>query len=341
MWFDGAFQIWTNGSLDSNATRKKLASFKNNVMFQNTFMRLLSDALERYDFDGLPDTVNKRVLLQGLLWYGCVVFFEKVGSLLCLPCAPNGGEFNIYGDPGKVWAFSRNGQLNEAIKTYIPGGDESLFLRKGNGGATMSADVKGVVVWENRVRYPFINQVLFFADAISDSMRTLDVARANAKTPYIIVAEESVIPTVKQYFNSRDNNENVFVSSGIFPVDKVKVLPLVTDTGVLDNCTSLIEWYENKYRELCGIQSNAQQDKKGENLIQAEVHVNDMYEHLNVDKCVETIQECLDDANKIFGTNIKVIKKREDENNDEILSDEAATNSIPGDNSDRDAVNNQ
>lgn len=308
-WYDCNFNIYLGAGELGKATKKKLASFKNQISFVNTFNVKVQDALHRYHFEGLPDTISERVILQALLWYASVVFFEREGNLLALPCAPSGDGFNIYGDYGSVWAFSRNGMLNEEIKVYLPGSDESSFLGQTLGGIYDQTN-KGVLVWENTQRFPFINQTIFYSSAISDSMRTLDVCRKNIKNPYIVVAEESAVNTVKQYFESRDNNEEYIISSGVFPADKVKVLPLVTNSDNLQAITALIEWYEAKYRELCGVDNNSQIDKKGENLIQAELSVNDEYTDMSVDKCIETIQKGLDDVNKIFGTNITVKANR-------------------------------
>lgn len=311
MWFDLGFNIFLFGGEIGKMNKKKLAKFKNDVMFMNTFHIKMQDALNRYHFEGLPETVSERVLLQSLLWYGSAVFFEKEGGLLCLPGVPCGDGFNIYGDVGKVWAFSRNGQLNQPIDVYIHGSDEDAFLKKTNG-AGPKANYQGVMVWENATRYPFIHQTMFYSQAIADSMRTLDVCRKNIKNPYIVVSEESSIKTVKEFFDSRDNNEEYIVSTGIFPANKVNVLPLVVNSDNLNAITSLIEWYESKYRELCGIDNNSQMDKKGENLIQAEVSINDQYTDMSVDKILPYLQLGLDDVNKIFGTNITVKKNAVD-----------------------------
>lgn len=318
MFCDGYFNIYLSGGETGKANRKKLAQYKNSVMFQNTFSRLVQDALQRYEFDGLPDSISERVFKQSLLWYGGACIFERDGALLCLPAVPTGDGFNIYGDPGAVWVFARNGQLNEEIPVYIHGSDETAFLKKGMSGS-QAKKPRGVFIWENALRYPFINHTMFYSKAIADTMRTLDVCRVNIKNPYMIVCEESVVNTVKAYFNSRDNNEEFIISSGVFDADKVKMLPIVTNGENLTSCTSLIEWYENQYRMLCGIENNSQMDKKGENLIQAEVEITHEYTEFSTDRALEYIQQGLDDVNKLFGTNITVNKK-ESEGDDETLN---------------------
>lgn len=328
MWIDNymQFNIPVFGGDVGRNTKKKLASFKNNVCFQNTFTRLTMDALERYGFEGLPDTISERVLVQSALWYAGIVFFEKEGKLFALPGAPSGDGFNVYGDPGSAWVFSKNGMFNKELKLFIPGSDEASFLKQTNGVGT-SDKAKGVFVWENKLRYPFINNVMFFADAIADTMRTLDVCRTNIKNPFIITAEESVVPTVKKYLEQRDNNETYVLSSGVFDATKVSVIPLTTNSDSLSACTQLIEWYENKYRELCGIDNNGQMDKKGENLIQDEITINDMYTELSVDKCIECINEGLEHVNKIYGTNIKCVPKHKKE---ETTDDDVRGNDTEG-----------
>lgn len=309
-WFDGYFQNLDISVLEGStgkATQKLLSSIKNRNQFINQFMVKMQDALQRYHFEGLPETVNERVILLALLWYGSVVFFDKDGELMALPCVPDGAGFNVYGEVGSVWCFARNGLFNKNIKCYIHGSDELAFLDETNG-YIKNGEYRGVCVWENALRYPFINQAIFYSEAVADSMRTLDVCRKNIKNPYIITAEESVVNTVKEYFKKRDNNEEYIVSSGIFPADRINLLPLTTNSDNLASITALIEWYESKWRELCGVDNNSQIDKKGENLIEAELSVNDEYTDLAIDKVLPYIQTGLDDVNKIFGTNISVQK---------------------------------
>lgn len=321
-WYSNMFNIYLSGQ-GTEMTNKKMSKMKNNIMFQNTFARLLQDALNRYKFNGLPETISERVLLQSLIWYGSAVIFEKEGNLLALPGVPTGAGFNIYGDPSECWVFSATGQFNEPVKTFLPGSDESSFLKNTLAGRA-TGQPKGVFVRENALCYPFINQTIFFADAISDSMRTLDVCRQNIKQPYVIVAEESIVNSVREFFKKRNNNEEYIISSGVFPSDKISLLPFETNADNLTNSTQLIDWYENKWRELCGLDNNGQMDKKGENLINAEVDINDEYTDMGIDKCLKYIQESLDYVNKLFGVNITVEanRKEETDENDDLFGDD-------------------
>lgn len=316
-WYDGIWQV----PLDmggSRKNRKRLADYKNMLSFQIVFQRLAEDAINRYEIDGLPETISKRVVLQSLLWHGNVIFFEKGGNLFALPGCPS-GEYNVYGEPAMAEVYSVNGYFNEPVKLYLPGSDESTFLKRTD--RTAPAKAQGVIVWENKQRYPFINSVFYYAERISDTLRTLDVVRENIKTPQIFFCEESVKNSVERFLEDRESNMSAIISTGVFEVDKVKTVPIDPKGTALSDITALIEWYENKFRELCGTDNNGQMDKKGENLVQAEVEVNDEYTNLGVDKCIETMQEYFDYVNDIFGTSITVKKKEEEADVSEEESD--------------------
>lgn len=307
-WYDGMWNIPIDLG-NSKKNRKRLAEYKNLLSFQIVFQRLVEDALNRYEIEGLPKTISKRVVLQSLLIHGQVCFFEKNGNLFALPGCPE-GDFNIYGEPASCYVYSINGLIHEQIKLYIPGSDEATFLNKTL--VNLPSKGKGVLVWENKQRYPFINSVFYYAERISDTLRTLDVVRENIKTPQIFFCEESVKNSVERFLEDRESNMSAIISTGVFEVDKVKTVPIDPKGTALSDITALIEWYENKFRELCGTENNGQMDKKGENLVQAEVEVNDEYTNLGVDKCIETMQECFDYVNDIFGTSITVKKKEEE-----------------------------
>lgn len=324
MWYNGLFCIPITDDLTKKLSYNKKAKILNSIMFQQTFSRLFIDAMNRYHFEGLPETVNERVLLQALMVHGNVIFFEKGGSVLALPGGPTGDGISVYGDFGGAWVYSLNGILNEEVKLYIPGSDKDAFLAKTNG-SKLGGSPKGVLVRENEIMYPFVNYVWYYAQAISDAYRTLDVAKLHLKFPYIITAEESVVPSVKKWMEQIEDNTSLIVNSGVFPADKVKVDQLNTTGESVHAITELLEWYENKFRELCGIDSNAVSDKRGENLLMDEIHINDQATDENVDKTIKTIQKGLDDVNMLFGLNITVERNQDEsevENNDDIFGND-------------------
>lgn len=304
MWYNNGFHIYIDPKAKSV---KKLASFKNWHTFQFKFFEYCGDAINRYKITGLPDTVSERVVLESLLWYGCVFFFEKNDNLIALPGMPDGSGLNIYGDYAGAWVYGANG-YNEHVDVILPGADNSKLLQQTNSGYK-AKDGTAVMVRENAFVYPFMNTVIYYANTIADTMRTLDVARENIKRPYIITAEESVIPSIKQYFNNVNNNEPFVISSGIFPADKVSVLPFDKNPEYVHITSELIDWYDQKFREACGIKNmGGQIDKKGENLISDEVTQNDEYTRNRHIQWIDSLNRGFDVVNELAGTNIKCVE---------------------------------
>lgn len=325
MWLNvNSFSVPVFYGSAGKMNKHKLAKYKNDIAFQNIFMQNLSLASDcRYKVEGILPTMSQRVIRDSMIWHGGVEFFEKEDNLFALPAVPTGDGFNINGDPGACWTFSKNGVFDEEVKNYLPGSDKAAFLKEMTTGK-QTGKTHGCYVYENYRRYPFINVVMFYSEKIADTYRTLDVCRKNIKNPYIITAEESVVPTVKKYFEDRDNNEDYIISSGIFDATKVSVVPLVVNSDNLSSCIEMIEWYENKYRELNGIDSNSQIDKKGENLISDEVNVNNMFTELSLQKCLDCMNEQMDEVNKIFGTHMKFVKvyeEKEDGSTEDLQGD--------------------
>lgn len=307
LWIDNAYApIWCGG--DKNKSLRKMARRQNNMEMQNWYMRLLSDALDRYELEGLPDTCDQRVIKLALNYHAGCIFFDKDGSLLALPGYPT-EDFNLYGNPGYGWVYGRNG-FNEQVKLFIPGGDNSAMLNQGVTGKKIGGMYTGVYVRENYLTFPFANYVASYAYRLMDTFRSMDVIRKNLKQPYIVVAEESIINTVKQYFNSRDDNEEAIVSSGIFPADKINLLPFQTQADALHAMQELHEWYYNQFKILCGVNGNSQSDKN-ERLVVAEVTADDQATEMQIDKTLECLNEHLEQVNKCFGTHITAVKKHE------------------------------
>ena len=86
---------------------KKIAKMKNNIEFMNWFHLLERYAQYRYEFEGLPDTVNERVLKQALLWYGSCAFFDNLSYII----------FSLFYQTSEIFAYSTN-QCH--LNTIIP-----------------------------------------------------------------------------------------------------------------------------------------------------------------------------------------------------------------------------
>ena len=326
MWYGPIFGC-INLNLGGKAPKQsKLASFKNNVTFQNVFARLVKKGLSRYEIEGLPDTCSERVVKTALLYYGSVGFFEKENAILALPAAP-GSDITLNGDFKSMFVWGRNG-YNEQVPLYVPGGANSKEVNKGVI-RTNDKTPRGVWVRENELVYPFLNYCIDYAEKISDTMRTLDIARFYLKRPGIFVAEEQAVASLKKFFDSMENNQPYdIVSTGIYDVSKVNLLQIDQNPGNIKSCTDLIEWYMNDFDNLCFKNSNGSPSKR-ERMTVTEVNSNNEATDAQSDSFLEYLQEQFDFVNESLGTNMTVKLNKEEKDDDDILgmdsdSDESA-----------------
>lgn len=295
-------------------TQRKIAEFKNNLAWQNAYHHFATKGLSRYEVENLEPCMSDRVVHCSLLYHGCICVFEKDGAILALPAAPVGNP-NLNGDYKSCWVYGRNG-FNEEIPLFIPGADESNLMKKGY--VTLNQDKKprGVLIRENPFMYPFINYCIDYAEKVADTMRTIDVVRANIKRPYVIACEEQLVPTVKKFFEERNANVDYIVSTGVFPADKISILPFETNAESIKIATDLIEWYYNDFDNKCFNNSNANPDKK-ERLLVDEVNSNNQSRDKEKEKFRDYLQGQLDFCNDCLGTNLQL---KEEPENDAVQS---------------------
>ena len=316
--------IWINGR---GKNERAISAMRNEEEWTNWFQMLGIEAKGcRVDIENLPDTCNKRVILESFFVNASCVFFDKADSLISLPGIPT-GDITLYGDPVKVNVHGRNGYIEE-MPVMVRGGDNSAFIRKGLTGTIASKKAPAVYVRENANRFPFINITAEYAAKIANTMRELDVAISNLAHPYIVVATEDTIDEVKDFFKRKENHERWIdvISAGVFDANKVSVQELPkTEEGIRD-CTGAIDWYLQLYRQLEYLDGAKDVDKKAEITI-PELKQGDGIVNINAKKYIEFLEEEFDFVNKVFGTNMKpvLVKDKVEQENQEQAMQQAQT----------------
>lgn len=286
-------------------TQRKIAKMKNNRVFMNEFMRNMNDALNRYHLEGLPDTCNQRVILQSFLNNACVTFYEKGSSLLALPGWPSGKGINIYGDFAGSNVYGFNGYTDD-VDVFMPGSDEDAFLNKTFGNLSAKKP-KGVIVRENEYMYPFLNYALYYAERMADTLRKIETAQKYTAVGHIFSADESRVSTIEGTLKAVfDENQTRVVGRSPLSDIGIESIAFPESAASVDTLVSSYEWLCNQYRQLCGFDSGSNMDKKGENLLNAEISMGEDYVDRQRASMISCIQKGLDDVNKLFGTNITV-----------------------------------
>lgn len=284
---------------------KKRAKYENQMIFKQVFTDFKNTALHRYHFNGLPDTVSERVLKESLLYYGTAVFFEKNGAVLALPGRP-AYDPTMYGDFRYSYVYGANG-FNALVALEIPGGADAAILAKGVGDSQPSG-LRGVLV---REAYDFSNPFVFtawnYATRVADAVRSLDVAVRNGKTPGVWLCAQSEVESIRRFNRQMEDNQESIITSGFFPIDKVRYQPLAQDSLThSQNFMQIVDYWKSAFKEACGIDNLAPNTFKKANLLSDEVGQNDQYTSAVIDKTIDVIQEGLDFANSIFGLDMHV-----------------------------------
>lgn len=312
-----------NSDLTTKSKKKIKTMYQNNMVFRNTYNRLFAERMGDGDFEGTENTgMEPRAMKQSLIYNDCFIVSNEIKykgkpmpGIYAVSGYPSGKGWNINGEPLSAWICSAyNGKIVQEVNLYIPGSEDNDLLNVGIA-EDGSPKAQSVIVWGSETRYPFIWTILMFALWITDSYRTLDVNRYWQKRMNIFAAPKELANTINELLEEMDDNENYVITSPSYEkAQQIQLYQPGENSQALQDVTGLIEWYESKYREIRGIDNNAQMDKKGENLISDEISVNDQYQSLNDKRVCDTINKYLDIANKRLGTSLHYKSNIEEDN---------------------------
>lgn len=265
------------------AKRQKMQSWEsdisNNGTFDMYFNRLKDYALSMFEWEGLPDTVNKRFLELIMFEEGRVVFFNHRDLGFMVAPVLETGRLNHYREPISWRAVGI--ELNEALD-----------------------DKDSVIMWNNYGRTPLIPIIRAYAYRLYQVEKTMDVNINSQKYPILILADESQRLTLQNAYMQYEGNEPfIFGNKSGFDKDAFQVLntgaPFVTD--------KLMEYKHNLWNEVMtflGV-GNAKQDKK-ERLVSAEVSANDEQIQTSRHTMLQARLDACEKINQLFSMNIAV-----------------------------------
>lgn len=302
MWltnFCGAIDIFGG----TNLKQKQLAQFKNSLELQNQLMRWMNVALNMYVWEGLPKSVDARFLEISFITRGAAMIVEMEGSYYSLLCLP-GYDYNLYGYPTRAFGMGMNG-FTKQFDLFVDGADEGKLLLK-TVGIEATTKYNAVLGFDNKARYPYMNYITNSCLRLADIRRSADVVRNNLKQPAIVACEDTQVNTVKEAFKQRDENQNVIaIGLGGLSMDSIKVWDLKTDPNLLKEFADAAEREENYLREVFGLDSIPNQDKR-ERLITDEAESNNEITQSNGDIRLNMREKFCEQVNEAFGLNISV-----------------------------------
>lgn len=302
--------IWTDniwGAMPQEGlkiSKKKLARLRNQHEVTNWIEDGVTTALNIYEWHGLPDTCDARMLERSALLYGRYMI-AKIGDSYITPACTPGAGYNIYGYPIKAWGWGLNG-FNREFSVYIPGADTSREVLTASSGVSGTTRPEAVVGYDNADGFPFINYILTAAYRMADTMRAADVAVQNLKSPAVIFCDETQKSTIDDILKSRDENvATVIAVKGSVTENDVKFYPTNMDHEILKEFWEYFQNIRGLQSEIFGQNSNDNGDKR-ERLLVDEINANNERTAANGDKRLYWRRKFCDWCRDAFGLEISV-----------------------------------
>lgn len=202
--------------MNSNQLRTKL---RNDTTFNSYFTMLQNMAENTFKWEGFPFQVDPIFIEKMLFQYGLVaVFFDKDIGLVALPAMP-AGNFNIYGMPVMIRAFSDRNGFSQLLK-YSPVLEKTECVLIHNTNRDLNSAI-------------FKSTLGMYTERLTDMKRTEDVNIHAQRTPVTTVVPEGQITTYQNALETYEKYGQTIVGYKGFDVDAVKCIktdaPFVAD----------------------------------------------------------------------------------------------------------------
>ena len=274
---------------------KSFAKQLNNMTYTDYYYRLMLLARSVFKWEGLPNGIDEKWIEKFLFRDGQCVFYEdELKGLMVAQCNAD-GDLNNYEEPTSVTPTG----IDVEARSLTPGKD-------------------CVVIRNNDETLPTSFSVKLFAYRLAEISRAIDVNVKAQKTPVLVLCSEKQRLTLKNIYNQFEGNEPViFGDKSLEGLELMKVLK--TDAPkVFTDLQNQKQTVWNECLTFLGI-NNANTDKR-ERLITDEVEANNNHIDLSADCLLKSRQLAAEQINKMFGTNITV-RLREEEEEEECTPD--------------------
>ena len=170
----------------------------NQSLFFSFRDRIVSLALSRFKWLNLPATCDERYLEWALLTEGCatIAFPRMQPGVFYSTSAVQQGKPNVYDNPCSWRSVGNNGW--------------SFNVNSGN----------GVFIWDNKTRYPLMQQIDIWARELVDVMRTKQMNRMHQRIPFILTGpQEKYYDMVNLYKQVAGGEPAIITTEGISTID--------------------------------------------------------------------------------------------------------------------------
>lgn len=245
------------------------------------YCRIRSLALSCFEWSGLPDNIPARFIEKTLFELGRIAFFRKTDTNKIMAAkVSDTGMLNFYDVPLNYRVYG-SPSFNQDVAA-----DECVILRN------------------NYDAIPTIQPIILFVNRLTEAERSIDVNVKAQKTPVVVTTDEKSLATMRNIFAQYTGDEPViYIDKSLAENKGLKFIfpqvPYVTDKLMIYKRQI---W--NECMTFLGI-NNSNTEKK-ERMITDEARSNNQLIKVSASTMLLTRQEAAEQANKLFGCNIKV-----------------------------------
>lgn len=301
-----------DATMSDEDKRSLRAIWHNNQAFQLMFCHNMNIAqglyhVKRKSGADLTAGLNERTIKLSFIVNGCVFLRNKViqnGKEYPGFYAQAGRPYGIYNmnmDPLKGFATDLNGANGQDIDLFVPG-DEAPATQIAQGGIK-TRNPSGFIVWDNDMRIPPILYIIYYSLKEAEVLRSLDSQIPWLGVPIVFTSTPELVDSINKAMTKIFNHEAYTIESN--SVSGIGQATNLINTNVngqtLKDSTALFQWYDAQLMQFFGINSNSQFDKKGENLINAELTANNEITEMNRNNPIECKNRGFEAGSKMPG----------------------------------------
>jgi hypothetical protein len=311
------------GGADSIYSNHLLGQYANNnaVNRQSKIIRIhestLSEmAMNRFEWKGLPDSINQRFIEQCLFFNGLsVVYFDRRYDAILAVRGSGQSYVNAFDEPVAFNVIAPGSPpladpnlggyaKPNSIKAYQPQSHADFTKEK--------LQDYCVPIWTNYLRFPEVEIVQLYAYRLGIIDRTLEINTKNARRNKVLVASEETKLTMVNINNEIDKGSEIIqVTAPYQDMEEIKTIDLGILPDSYEKLALLRTRIWNEVIMLFGI-DGSNQDKK-ERLVAAEIGANDSQADSFRFVALNARQYAAEQINKVFGTDISVDFRVENE----------------------------
>ena len=247
----------------------------NSALFMMYRQQIIKLAMNRFKWINLPPTCNERYLEMTLLFQGIatIAFPSRQRGTFYSTQVAQMSPPNVYDNPTKWFSVGNNGWRFKCSNS------------------------NGVIVWDNRARYPLMQMVDMWARELVDVRRTKQLNRMHVKTPYLIKCSPEQEQQAENIYKQMAGGEPAIITTT--GIENIDIDVIKTDVPYLGEelTAEEINTWQQIYQML-GIENLT---FKAERMVQDEVNKRDEPSDLIALDGLNCRREACEQLNNRFG----------------------------------------